>query len=174
MEKISFKEGIIRLKQDFKLEGIAIDEDFQWRDIINSDEEILSDLVFSNCSFGGKFGIYSVTYRGSLNIHNCVFQSDFIFFNIFMYKNAQIKACHMKGISDMSSGAFYNDIELSNNIFDGFVSFDDADIRGQATFINNQFKGGTNLMHPKGGPSGAHFALTPHLEGNEGLDRYEV
>lgn len=173
MEKISFEEGITRLKQDFKLEGVAIEEDFQWREIINNDEEILSDLFFSNCYFGGKFGLYVATCRGKMHIENCIFNQRFEFFNVFAYQHFEMQSCIVKGTASFSDGAFYQSVNLSDNIFEGFADFQDADIQGQATLTNNRFDGGTNFKHPRGGPWGAQCALPAHLEGNTGMERYE-
>lgn len=173
MEKITFEEGIIRLQQNFKLEDVFIEEDFQWRGILNQNEEILSDLSFSNCFFGGKFGLYVATCRGSLRIHNCTILNDFSLFNVFMYGDFLMSSSRIKGTSNFSDGAFYQDIYLAGNIFEGFADFEDANVRGNATFIQNQFRDGTNFIHPEGGPWGAQCASPPHLEGNTGLDKYE-
>jgi hypothetical protein len=173
MEKISFKEGITRLKKDSKLEGVTMEEDFDWRQIVDSEDEVLSDLVFLDCFFGGYFGFYAATCRGKIHIENCIFNQRFEFFNVFAYQHFEMRSCIVKGTASLSDGAFYQSLTLSDNIFEGFADFEDADIQGQATLINNHFNGGTNFKHPKGGPWGAQCAKPPHLEGNTGLERYE-
>ncbi len=67
MEKITFEEGIIRLQQNCKLENVFIEEDFQLRVILDQNEEVLSDLYFSNCFFGAKFGLYNYLRKVALS-----------------------------------------------------------------------------------------------------------
>ena len=90
MKKISFQEGISNLQIHSKLENVIIEENFEWRCIVKEEEEIFSDLTFSNCTFCENFGLYVATCRGLIKIQNCIIQNYFIFHNVFMYNDLHV------------------------------------------------------------------------------------
>ncbi len=161
------------LKKYYKIENITIKNDLFLTPLLDENGICINDILIENCTFNNNFGAPTGILHGRLSIKNCETKGDFILFGIFTHKVITIDNCLCRGNSQLCGGGFYNGIILTNNVFEQFVDFGDQDIRGQATIINNQFKAGTNLMHPKGGPSGAHFDVPPYLEGNTGLDQYE-
>lgn len=172
MTSISAAEALEILKKSQKLENASIQGSLELSALQNEDFDILIELSFSNCEFQGRVISWSVYHREKIVFTNCTFQG-IVILSTFTFKGLQIEGCHFFENVDLSCGGFYGDVMLNENIFEGFVDFTDQDIRGYSSFINNQFNAGTNLMHPKGGPSGAHFAHPPYLKSNIGLERYE-
>ncbi|MBK8967279.1 MAG: hypothetical protein IPM36_11515 [Lewinellaceae bacterium] len=138
----------------------------------NEGFDILTGISFYDCVFLENVVSWSVYHREKLTFKGCIFHGR-VTLSTFTFKELHIEGCYFYDSADFCCGGYYHEFNLKDNIFEKFVDFVDQDIRGQASFINNQFKAGTNLMHPKGGPSGAHFAIPPYLEGNTGLDQYE-
>lgn len=173
MTIISAQKAIEILKQGKSLEDFILNECFSFVELQDVDFEVKSNLIFINCVFKKKISTFSGYHREDIVFKGCVFYDVFSLHAIFTYKKLLIDGCTFHQYAAINNGGFYGGIILKDNIFEDFADFEDQDIRGNATFINNKFLGGTNLAHPKGGPHGAHFTHPPHLEGNTGLEQYE-
>jgi hypothetical protein len=172
MTSISAAKVLETLKKSQKIENASIQGVLELGTLQNEDFDILIDLSFYNCEFLDRVSSWSVYHREKFAFKNCVFKG-IVTLSTFTFKEILIEGCHFYDYAALNCGGFYGEVILKGNIFEEFADFEDQDIRGHASFINNHFKGGTNLMHPKGGPHGAHFAYPPYLEGNIGIDKYE-
>lgn len=172
MTSISAAKALEILKKSQKIENASIQGLLELGALQNEDFDILIGLSFYNCEFLDRVTSWSVYHREKLAFKNCVFKG-IVELSTFTFKELLIEGCHFYEYAALNGGGFYSEVILKDNIFEEFADFEDQDIRGNSSFINNQFKAGTNLMHPKGGPSGAHFAHPPYLEGNTGLDKFE-
>ena len=166
-------KGLDIIRTNEVLAGRVFAEDFILSHLLDKQEAFRLNIHIENCIFNKNFVAHLGDYYGEILLKNCVFKGLFILHALTVHNALIIENGHFMDTADLDCGTFYGKVEISNCLFLGFVNFQDQDIRGQASFLHNQFKAGTNLLHPKGGPGGAHFAVPPYLEGNTGLERYE-
>ncbi|MBK8966683.1 MAG: hypothetical protein IPM36_08365 [Lewinellaceae bacterium] len=172
-QNISSKEGLDIIRSNQVLLGKDFSDDFIFNFLLDSQEKFNLNIRIENCIFNKNFVAHLGDYFGSIMLKNCVFNGLFVFHALTIYNSLDIDGSRFLNNSDMDCGSIFGKVSFLNNVFEAFVDFQDQDFKDAAFFTNNRFLAGTNLMHPKGGPSGAHFAIPPYLEGNTGLDQYE-